>query len=76
MNTDDTMDPTQVTALLRADPETIMQFARKGQLPGARIGKGWVCLRTDVFDFLKAKIEAETAERRKQFVPNANLERT
>lgn len=65
MNTDDTMDPVQVAALLRADPETVMQFARKGHLPGARIGKGWVFLRTDVFDFLRAKIEAETAERRK-----------
>lgn len=65
MSTDDTMDPSQVAAMLRADPETIMQFARKGQLPGARIGKGWVFLRTDVFDFLRAKIEAETAKRRK-----------
>ncbi len=65
MTTDDTMDPAQVAALLRADPETIMQFARKGHLPGARIGKSWVFLRTDVFDFLRAKIEAETAERRK-----------
>jgi hypothetical protein len=66
MDTDDTMDPAQVAALLRADPETIMQFARKGRhLPGARIGKGWVFLRTDVFNFLRAKIEAETAERRK-----------
>lgn len=65
MITDDTMDPAQVAALLRADPETIMQFARKGHLPGARIGKSWVFLRTDVFDFLRAKIEEETAERRK-----------
>lgn len=65
MNTDDTMDSVQVGALLRADPETIMQLARKGQLPGARIGKVWIFLRTDVLDFLKKKIEADTAERRK-----------
>lgn len=65
MDNDDTMDPAQVAALLHAEPETIMQFARKGHLPGARIGKGWVFLRTDVFEFLRARIEEETTERRK-----------
>jgi len=66
MHTLETLDVTEVAALLRAESETIMQLARKGELPGARIGKSWVFLREDVILFLKKQIAKDTDERRRQ----------
>jgi excisionase family DNA binding protein len=62
----DTLDVAEAAALLRAEPETIMQLARKGALPGTRIGKSWVFLRDDVMAFLKERISRDTAERRRR----------
>ena len=66
MNADVTLDTTEVAALLRAEPETVLQLARSGELPGARIGKSWVFLREDVVAFLKDRISRDTADRRLQ----------
>lgn len=71
------MDPTitlnvaQAAELLFADPDTIMTLARQGKLPGAKIGKSWVFLRTDVLDYLRSRIREETKERlRRQSQPS------
>jgi hypothetical protein len=70
MNLDETMDLAAVAALLQADPETIAQYARTGELPGTRIGKGWIFLWEDVLAFLRQRIAADTAARRaKQTAP-------
>ncbi|RZI40145.1 DNA-binding protein [Herbaspirillum sp. HC18] len=61
-----TLDVAEAAALLHAEPETIMQLARKGALPGARIGKSWVFLREDVIAFLKEQISRDTEERRRR----------
>ncbi|MES2354829.1 MAG: helix-turn-helix domain-containing protein [Pseudomonadota bacterium] len=66
MNTLETLDVAEVAALLRAESETIMQLARKGELPGTRIGKSWVFLREDVILFLKNQIAKDTDQRRRQ----------
>jgi hypothetical protein len=42
----------------------ISQLARKGELPGAQIGKGWIFLKEDVLDFIRNRIAAETEKRR------------
>lgn len=62
----ETLDVAEAAALLRAEPETIMQLARKGALPGARIGKSWVFLREDVIAFLKEQVSRDTEERRRR----------
>lgn len=61
----ETLDVAEAAALLRAEPETIMQLARKGTIPGTRIGKSWVFLREDVIAFLKEEIAKDTEERRR-----------
>lgn len=66
MLTPETLDIAEAAALLRAEPETIMQLARKGALPGTRIGKSWVFLRDDVIAFLKEQISKDTEERRRR----------
>jgi hypothetical protein len=60
----DTMDLDAVAVFLHAEPATVAQCARTGELPGTRIGKGWVFLREDVLAFLRQRIAADTAERR------------
>lgn len=64
MTTFETMDLQTAAAYLGAKAETISQLARKGDLPGAQIGKGWIFLREDVLDFLRKRIAAETEARR------------
>lgn len=61
---DDSMDLPSVALYLGAKAETVAQLARKGELPGAQIGKGWIFLREDVLRFLREHITQETEERR------------
>lgn len=64
MTTFETMDLQSADNYLGAKAETISQLARKGELPGVQIGKGWIFLREDVLDFLRRRIASETAARR------------
>ena len=66
MDTHDTLDAAGAAALLNAEAETVLLLARRGELPGTKIGKSWVFLRIDLLDFLSAKVKADTARRRKQ----------
>lgn len=63
---EETLDLQGVAALFRAEPETIAQYARSGELPGTKMGKSWVFLRDDVLAFLRKRILQETEERRGQ----------
>ncbi len=62
---DDILGVEEAAALLRAEASTIMQLARRGDLPGTRIGKSWVFLRGDVMAFLRQRIATDTEERRR-----------
>jgi excisionase family DNA binding protein len=74
MNGDETMDVCETATLLHAESETVLQFARRGELPGTRIGKSWVFLREDVIAFLKNQIAKDTEQRRRQTsLPDAVL---
>lgn len=77
MGTHDTLDAIGAASLLNADAETILLLARRGELPGTKIGKSWVFLRLDVLDFLRAKIRIDTAKRREAIgspeIPSAVL---
>lgn len=67
MEKDETLDVSEAALLLHAENETVMQFARSGELPGTRIGKSWVFLRTDVLSFLRQRILLDTEERRRHY---------
>lgn len=60
----ETLDLHGVAALCKAEPETIAQYARSGELPGTKMGKSWVFLRDDVLTFLRKRIAEETQLRR------------
>lgn len=60
----ETLDLHGVASLCKAEPETIAQYARSGELPGTKMGKSWVFLRDDVLSFLRKRIAEETELRR------------
>lgn len=62
--TTETLNIEQTADLLYAEADTVMQLARSGKLPGAKIGKAWVFLRSDVLAFLRREIDDSTAARR------------
>lgn len=61
----ETLGVTEVAALLHAETETVLLYARRGELPGTRIGKSWVFMRDDVLAFLRKHIAADTEARRR-----------
>jgi excisionase family DNA binding protein len=63
MQNRETLNIKEVAAMLEAEPETVMQLARRGELPGTRIGKSWVFLLEDVLAFLRKRIAADTQAR-------------
>lgn len=60
---DITLNADDAAALLHAESETILQYARSGELPGTRIGKSWVFMRDDVIAFLRKQISHDTEQR-------------
>lgn len=65
MDADETLGVADVAMLLRAENETVLLYARRGELPGTKLGKSWVFLREDVISFLRSRIAADTEERRR-----------
>lgn len=66
MDTPDTLNAAEAAALLHADTETVLALARRGELPGAKIGKPWVFLRSDMLEFLRERVDLETEQRRRE----------
>jgi len=64
MDTEETLNDDGAAALLHAEVETVRLLARSGELAGAKIGRSWVFLRSDVLQFLRERIDKDTAQRR------------
>lgn len=60
----ETLTIAETAALLHADTETVMHLARRGDLPGTKIGKSWIFLRSQVLSFLAERIRSDTESRR------------
>ena len=76
MNDSQTLGVKEAASLLLAEDETVMMYARRGELPGTRIGKSWVFIREDVLAFLRSRIAVDTASRRRdREIPPAILAR-
>lgn len=63
---EETLDLQGVATLFKAEPETIAQYSRSGELPGTKMGKSWVFMREDALAFLRKRILKETEERREK----------
>lgn len=59
------IDVDGVADMLGCNPQTVMGYARTGELRGTQIGHGWIFIKADVFLFLRSKIDLETEERKR-----------
>ena len=50
-----TLDLEQASVLLKLHPQTILQKARAGLLPAAKLGKCWVFVEQDLIDWIRSQ---------------------
>ncbi|PMS33256.1 helix-turn-helix domain-containing protein [Trinickia symbiotica] len=58
MNGVRTFDFNEAAAFLKVDRTTALSLAGPGQLPGAKIGRAWLFLKSDVVAYLEREIAA------------------
>jgi len=62
----DTIDSDQCAELLKCTPEQVEALARDGDIPGLKIGRGWLFIRADLLAYLAESARAEAQERRQK----------
>lgn len=67
MTVTDTLNAEQCAKLLQCGTDTVEELTRKGELPGVKIGRGWIYVRADLLVYLAEKGRQEAEERRQQF---------
>jgi hypothetical protein len=50
-----TLDLTAAANLLHIHPVTLREKARRGEIPGAKIGKSWVFVELDLIEYIRAQ---------------------
>lgn len=63
-STSDIIDADECAALLRCTPEQVEELARKGEIPGFKVGRPWLFVRADLLAYLATKARMEAEERR------------
>ena len=61
----DTINAEECAGLLDCTSATVEEMARNGDLPGLKVGRGWVFVRSDLLAYLAERARSE-AERRRQ----------
>ncbi len=51
----ETLNLKQAAEFLNIHPETLRQGAKAGEIPGAKIGKSWVCIKEDLLNHIRAR---------------------
>lgn len=51
----DVLDEVEFAELLECEPTTVQEQARRGELPGVKIGRGWIFPRTAILEALHQK---------------------
>jgi len=70
--TDDTINAEQCAQLLHCTPEQVEELARAGEIPGLKIGRGWLFIRADLLAYLAEKARKEAQERRSKRHPSVS----
>lgn len=60
----ETLDVQEAAAMLKCSPQTVLELAECGELPGCKIGIGWVFLRDAIKQYLWLQTQSQQAERR------------
>jgi excisionase family DNA binding protein len=61
-----TYDIHEVAEFLKIDRSTALDLAAIGELPGAKVGRAWVFLESDLVAYLEDKVRYQTMERREE----------
>lgn len=67
----DTIDTDACAELLHCSPDQVEEMARAGDIPGLKIGRGWIFVRADLLDFLAQRARDEAADRRAKRAPGS-----
>lgn len=60
----ETLDTAGCAQLLLCGAETVEELARKGELPGIKIGRAWLFVKADLLAYLAERGRLEAEERR------------
>ncbi|WP_234975008.1 helix-turn-helix domain-containing protein [Variovorax paradoxus] len=71
--TPDIIDSEQCAELLRCTPDQVEELARAGEIPGLKLGRGWIFMYADLLLFLAEKAREEALQRRMKRQPHAPL---
>ena len=58
-----TLDLTEAAGLLKVHENTVMEMVSAGTIPGAKIGRAWVFLDEDLFEYVRREITRQSAAR-------------
>ncbi len=58
-----TFDIDECAEFLKVDSTTVSEMAGMGELPGARIGRGWVFLEEDLVEYVRTQVRHQRRER-------------
>lgn len=61
---DESMNSEQCANFLHIHENTLIEKISTGEIPAAKIGRGWVFLKSDIVDYLRKQIRTSTAERK------------
>ena len=61
-----TYDINETADFLKVDRATALGLAGSGELPGAKVGRAWVFLESDLVDYLRDRVRRETTERKEE----------
>lgn len=61
-----TITTTEAAEILHCDRETVMEYARAGDLAGHKFGREWIYIEQDVIDFMVERIRRATQERKEK----------
>jgi excisionase family DNA binding protein len=70
----DTIDADECAQLLRCTAGQVEEMARAGDIPGLKIGRGWLFVRADLLAFLAERARAEAADRRAKRCPSPKVQ--
>ncbi len=69
----ETMDSEECAALLRCSIDQVEELVRNGDIPGVKLGRGWLFVRADLLDYIAELARQQAAERRARLSPPANV---
>jgi excisionase family DNA binding protein len=74
MSLTDTIDADECAQLLRCTAGQVEEMARAGDIPGLKIGRGWLFVRADLLSFLAERARQEAADRRAKRSPSPKVQ--